>query len=232
MNAHFAQVQQIPFHWQLLNGSDIEEYFRIRSSLQTESGKSRKGERRETFINALHIIRNFIEKGDSNDWKRGVVCGIVFLEKTIAINIQQLRLLLGKCKSSINGSLQQLGFSSLPPGREMFEEFLRKVPCFQKESTELKKWTLRECGKCLFNHSMSFQNLSSQNLSKVFICPLPMVNRRVNNCLPVPVVNTQNTQQKINAEVVQKIVRDKFPCPAKFRYKYDNLSTIRAVSAL
>ncbi|OHS94733.1 hypothetical protein TRFO_10867 [Tritrichomonas foetus] len=279
-----------PIHWQLLSSPDAEEYFRIRGAFSMENGKSKKGERKESFVNSLKVIRSFVEKGDANDWKRGVVCGIVFLEKTIAINIQQLRLLLGKCKSSINGSLQQLGYASLPPGREMFEEFLKKVPCFQKESAELKKWTLRESTKVTIPRATNPKN--------VFICPLPQVKPRQvhpipitsisdvpkNKPMPIPTINSMTStnspsnsplisptispspsifqlnspnvslsatnsnktrqahilpvigaqnNKPVTADSVQKIVNSKFPCPAKFRYKYGDtvysLSTVHAV---
>ena len=200
-----------PVHWQLLSVSDLDEYFHLRQSFLNENGKSKKGERLESFMLRLNKIRAYIERGDSNDWKRSVVCGIMFLKKSIAINIQQLRLLVGKCKSSINGSLQQLGYTALPQGREMSQEFLYRVPFFQKDSLELKKWTIRE-------NSQSVQSLSnSQKEAK----PLMIPNKT--NLFPLPQVKLNSP---INAEKINEIVQSSYPCPVKFRYKYIDMLKI------
>jgi hypothetical protein len=52
--------------------------------------------------NILTTVRNFVMWNETDDWKRALVCGICWLNADIAINTRQLRLLLSKCKSSIN----------------------------------------------------------------------------------------------------------------------------------
>ena len=184
-----------PCHWQLLSQRDLEEYAILRKSLNDDVGKSRKGERLESFLNRMTRIRHFVERGDGNDWKRSLVCGVLFLSNSIAINIQQFRLLVGRCKSSINGSLQQLGYCALPQGRDLSHEFLCRMPYFQKDSGELKKWTIRELAP----------QKERAVPEKVFIVPLP---------------EFRIDPPKMNADSVRKIVKSNFPCPAKFRYKY------------
>lgn len=178
-----------PVHWELLSQYDLEGYIALRKMFGVEVRKSRKGERLESFLMKMKQIRCYIERGDQNDWKRSIVCGIVFLSNSIAINIQQLKLLFGKCKSSINGSLQQLGYSALPPGKDLSPEFLYRIPFFRKNSSELKKWTIRE------------------NYQKTLLKPRLFI-------IPIPTLNVNN-----ETESIKKMVESNFPCPAKFRHK-------------
>lgn len=223
---------QFPFHFELLSQSDIKDYFMMRNNFSIEINKSKKGERRESFINTLKVIRSFIERNDADDWKRSLVCGVIFLNcesgnysqtnilsPAVAINIQQLRILLGKCKSSINGSLQQLGYQSLPasPIGKLYEEVIRKVPYFQQDLVELKKWTFRENESLSrvhsftlpqINRSLSMNNFQSfqqksplyvdlgqksnvnatSSSSNIFICPLPIIKSH-KEALPTPLIN-------------------------------------------
>lgn len=222
---------QPPLHLELLSPADIKDYLVMRGNFSVEVNKSKKGERRESFINTLKIIRSYIERNDFNDWKRAMVCGIIFLNpdnnrccqanflsSAVAINIQQLRLLLGKCKSSINGSLQQLGYQSLsssPIGSKLHEEVLRKVPYFQQDLSELKKWTFRENESLSRIHSLPLPQISLSTLinnksnqsktdfsansnqkvsnpsspSNLFLYPLPIINKYQKEALPTPLIN-------------------------------------------
>lgn len=140
----FPLIDNLPSHWNLISQSDLDEYVQLRKSFYDEIRKSRKGERHDAFIRRLRTIRDFVQRGDQDDWKRGLVCGILFLSNGIAIHIQQFRLLLGKCKSSINGSLQQIGFIAHPQGGPIEQELYKMVPIFQREKSEIKKWTVRD----------------------------------------------------------------------------------------
>lgn len=203
-------IESPPAHWQLLNQRDLEEYIIMRKAFNEEVGKSRKGERLESFMCRLTRIRKYIERGDVNDWKRSLVCGIVFLQNSIAINIQQLKNLIGKCKSSINGSLQQLGYTALPQGRDLSHEFICRIPYFQKDSSELKKWTIRENAK-------TFQTERKPIPRPIFIVPLPEIREKT-----VP-----SEVKPIDADSMREIVNSSFPCPAKFRYKYADMAMRR-----
>ena len=141
----FPMIDNLPLHWELITRQDLDDYVQLRNSFYDEIRKSKKGERLDAFIRRLIKIKEFVERGDSDDWKRGLVCGIIFMKNSIAIHIQQFRLLLGKCKSSINGSLQQIGFVAHPQGGPIEEELFEKVPIFRKEHSEVKKWTVRDC---------------------------------------------------------------------------------------
>lgn len=185
----------LPDHSELLSERDLICYQEMRQRFFDDSGKSKKGERLDLFITKLDEIRRYIEKGNENDWKRGVVCGIFFLKNSIAINIQSLRTLLGKCKSSINGSLQQLGYVAKPQTTEFQIELNNMIPQTQRHAYELKKWTMRVMEK----------NKPTEIKQEPFIREIPP------------------PKQKLEVNEIQKNVEMKFPCPIKCRCKYEIL---------
>jgi hypothetical protein len=183
-----------PAYINLLSSSDSQDYALLRASFQVDSGKSRKGERLETFMEAIKKVRNFIERTQEDDWRCAQVCGIFFLSDSLSLNIQQLRLLMGKCKSSINGSLQQLGYAAQSSSSDSEQEFLARIPLNFRDATELKKWTIRKSAKA-----------TPIGRQHEFVVPLPASWR--------PHVN-------VETEAVHVIVHRTFPCLVKCRYKY------------
>jgi hypothetical protein len=132
-----------PTHWHLLSSNDAQEYIRLANQFHATPGKSRKGARIESFSHSLNKIRRFIESDDEDHWKRSLACGIFFLPDCLALNIQQLCILIGKCKSSINGSLQQMGYTAQPQSPGLETSFLAQLPGQYREMNELKNWTIR-----------------------------------------------------------------------------------------
>jgi hypothetical protein len=94
-------------------------------------------------MDGINKVRNFIERTQDDSWKRALVCGIFFLSDSLALNIRQLRLLIGKCKSSINGSLYRLGYAAQSSSRDGEQEFLSRLPVTLRDSLDLKTWTIR-----------------------------------------------------------------------------------------
>lgn len=205
-------AENMPNHWDLLTKADIDEYLALRNSFYEQIKKSKKGERLDSFNERLYHIRRYIEKGDGEEWKRSLVCGVIFLSQSLAINIQQFRILLGKCKSSINGSLQQLGYLAQPQGGPIDRELFTKIPLFQKEHSEIKKWTIRE------------------NKNHIEICKappphiLPMIKTEIQTIPIIHQTQVIDPKPEIDLGTIKKIVKTNYPCPIKFRSKiYDAL---------
>ena len=132
-----------PNFFDLLSADDKIEYFKLKSSLDGTVSKRNRGHRVEAFGAILDEIQKYVERGDENDWKRSLVCGVCRMNNMIAINIRQLRLLITKCKSSINGSLQRLGYLTNPSHAESWKMFIEKIPFLKNNYTELRQWTIR-----------------------------------------------------------------------------------------
>jgi hypothetical protein len=92
----------------------------------------------------LDLIKAYAIRGDADDLPRSLVCGVVWLANGIAVNIQQLKLLSSKCKSSINGSFSQLGYRPIPSGADTAGELIQKFPFMKDQFTELRQWTIRQ----------------------------------------------------------------------------------------
>ena len=204
-----APEDNMPSHWERLNQQDLQNYLEIRQFFYKETKKSAKGERLDVFAVNIKRIKQYIDNGVKEDkWKRNIVCGIVFLQNSLAINIQQLRTLLGKCKSSINGSLQQLGYAALPQGMQNDKELLETIPFLASERGEAKKWTIRE-------------NTSERNIFVNAVHPptLDELLSRPRAKLVMPII-----QQTKNSSNIGNLVHNLFPCPIKFRSKfYDSI---------
>ena len=135
--------EALPQYFDLLSDTDKSEYLSLRVAFNADSLRRNRGKRIETFDGILEMIRQFAEKGDENDWKRCLVCGVCWMDRAIAINTRQLRLLIAKCKSSINGSLQKMGFSTNPSHSESWKILFSRIPLLKDNFTEIRQWTIR-----------------------------------------------------------------------------------------
>jgi hypothetical protein len=73
-------------------------------------------------------------------------CGICWLsrEGTVAVNVRQLRLLVWRCKSSINASFQMLGFGLVSAGTECAALIGKYLHVVHDDFQELRQWTVRK----------------------------------------------------------------------------------------
>lgn len=212
MSTNFTPHDGLPAHWEFLSEEDKSEYIGIRNRFHDEIAKSKRGERIDIFITRLKIIRDFIEKEPNDQWKRIVVCGIMFLNDALGINIQQLRILMGKCKSSINGSLQQLGYIAKPLTHDIDQEITKKVPLLKEDHFQLKKWTIR-FGR-FPEREIRLKAISKTNQCNDNKSPVQSISS---------VINSQPSSPIATAQDVMNIVNTHFPCPAKCRHKYYDL---------
>lgn len=130
------------FFW-MLNDIDKTRYGCLKYNLSSKSMKSQRNKRITTFSEIIDSIKSFVIQGDKNDTLRGLVCGICWIPEGIAINTHQLRFLICKCKSSINGSLQKMGYTSNLGRTEAALAMANAFPILKDNSAELRKWTVR-----------------------------------------------------------------------------------------
>ncbi|EAX95842.1 hypothetical protein TVAG_425950 [Trichomonas vaginalis G3] len=137
-------LSEYPKFWALLNSTDMYQYMYIRTTLLASIGKNIRNKSNENFADILQLLKNFCQRGDCEDWKRCLVAGICFFGNgSIAINTHQLRLFIGKCKSSINGSLHKLGFNYGLERSEATANIIGMIPMLKENPSELRQWTLR-----------------------------------------------------------------------------------------
>lgn len=133
-----------PRYFELLTEDEKLEYSKLREQLSSPNYKNRRNKSNEVFRDMVDSIKQFAVRNDENDWKRSLVCGIIWLQQSIAINTHQLRLLITKCKSSINGSFQALGYGTVPTVADSASELISKYPFLRHNFSELRQWTVRQ----------------------------------------------------------------------------------------
>ncbi|KAH0790628.1 potassium/sodium hyperpolarization-activated cyclic nucleotide-gated channel 1 [Histomonas meleagridis] len=146
MNSQNERSYPKPMYFDLLSEEDRSAYVLLQAALSAPSCKNRRNHCIETFKKIVTAIKAFVVQDDKDDWRRALVCGICWLngDDEIAINTRQLRLLTSKCKSSINGSFQLIGYGSAPPRTETSSSLLKHFPFLKDNFAELRQWTIRQ----------------------------------------------------------------------------------------
>ena len=145
LSMQMQDLNDIPKYWALLSNADRYQYTYLKAALSNSSAKFKsKNKKGETFIDTLEAIKRYCVRGDCDDWRRFLVTGIAWLNNgAIAVNTHQLRILLVKCKSSINGSLHKMGFNYGMERSEAASELIQTIPLLKDNPAELRQWTVR-----------------------------------------------------------------------------------------
>lgn len=130
-----------PKYWDLLKTDDQHIYREMHQAITAPIMK--KVSRVEDFREIIDAIDLFENIDDDDKWKRCLVCGIFKVKDMIAVNICQLKYLISKCKSSINGSLRRIGYGKTVKKAEVYELLFESIPYLKKNPSELRKWTMR-----------------------------------------------------------------------------------------
>ena len=203
-------MDALPKYWGLLSEADQVQYNALRIAFTPGSILSPRNASPETFEDMLSMIRNFAERGDDNDWRRFLVCGICWLDDAVAVNTRQLRLLVSKCKSSINGSLQKMGFTTNTSHTESWKNLFPKIPLLKDNFHELRQWTIRyrmspeqkEKQKNNKNIERTTYEIPKIQNNKPPFPPLPTVKI---NPMPFPDIHLPKGSERIGNNVVTPI---------------------------
>lgn len=132
-----------PKFYAMLTTEDQQRYDELRRNLSSRAVRNRRGKRLATFTDIISTVKTFCVRGDADDWKRCLVCGICWLTHGIGINNRQLSILLDKCKSSINGSLHKMGYTTLQSHGDSNDAMKDAIPLLSNNFSELREWTVR-----------------------------------------------------------------------------------------
>lgn len=164
-------------------------------------------------------IQGYCIHRDEDDWKRCLVCGICWIQNSVAINTRQLGLLIDKCKSSINGSLQKMGYNTLQSREESSAYLVEAIPFLLNNYMELREWTVR-----LFAAATPQPGLPPYHVNTVYNFASPTPNRPQYN---YPVYQQQPKPQKgkhyITPQLVQNSVENNdYNCMNNQNILYDS----------
>lgn len=132
-----------PELWSLLSDADKQGYLCLRLALHQASHKAQRNKRILHFKDSLKTIKCFCVRHNEFDNLRSFICGVVWFSDFIAINTHQLKQLLGKCKSSINGSLQKIGYVPDVNRGDAVAQMQSVFPYLKDNLAEMRKWTFR-----------------------------------------------------------------------------------------
>lgn len=138
-----SAAPSLPSYFELLSAEDRAAYLELRRELSSSSTKFKRYQRVKSVSDALSLIRSFCMRGDAGDATRCAVCGACWMGWDIAINTRQLRLLLNKCKSSINGALAKMGYSTVPVKGDASAALAASIPLLAGNFAEQRMWTVR-----------------------------------------------------------------------------------------
>jgi hypothetical protein len=136
-----------PFFWNLLSESDKSEFMRLCSVFYQNKCSTTRDRRSVTFANELLVALEYIERSSDNREARAVICGICFVGPMICINTRQLKGLLSRCKSSINGILQELGYIGVKSRSKTRSCILAAIPSLERNLSLLRQWSVRHASE-------------------------------------------------------------------------------------
>lgn len=132
--------------WHLLSEQDKYKYRCLQLALTEGIEKNTKNQRITSFKKAIEAIKAYAVRGDYNDIARCYTCGLIWLKEGLAVNTYHLKQLMGKCKSSINGSIQKMGYNNNMSRADSAKTMIQWFPMLKDNSTELRKWSIRRIG--------------------------------------------------------------------------------------
>ena len=137
-------TESLPAYWWSLTDADKYQYSCLRLALAVSSDKNQRNQRITSFKKCIDAVQSFAVRGDCNDLLRSYVCGIIWLPEGIAVNTHYLKALISKCKSSINGSLQKMGYTITINRVEAASIMANTFPGLKENTSELRKWSIRK----------------------------------------------------------------------------------------
>ena len=202
--------EEQPQYIELLSENDMEMYKTLRKTLTSSENRNCRNKRLESFSEMLKSIKNYAIRQDNNDWKRCIVCGVCWLSDGIAVNTHQLSILLGKCKSSINGSLHRMKYVPFPSSNKASTELMELIPKLKTNFAELRQWTLRK--QVVFTPQPAMNVFTAPTNDNTFQTPEPVLN--ANDYFSSFIDdNFQNQQVQQSQNSVEEFFKDPFGIP-------------------
>jgi len=129
--------------WNRLSLEDQRDYTKLKEYFLRSANLSGKDRRTVTFSKELASILRFIEKDSVKRELRSIIAGVCFAGPFICVNTRQLKSFLGRCKSSINGSFQQIGYVAIRTKMKSRNCVLSLLSSLNSDPSSLRQWTVR-----------------------------------------------------------------------------------------
>lgn len=157
-----AQEFENPLYFDMMTGEEQNEYKELQRNVGSHAHRYCRNKRLVTLQEQFKAIKPFCIRGNQRDSLRCLVCGICWLpDNIIAINTRQLRVLIAKSKSSINGSLARMKYEPVASREPETQMLLDAIPFLKGHYLELRQWTVRrpqngDCSNQICTNNDSF----------------------------------------------------------------------------
>jgi hypothetical protein len=139
-----APLPETPQYFELLSPDDQSRYRELRDHLGSPDNRYCRNHRLDTLQQQFAAIKAYCIRYDEFDSARCLVCGLVWLSDCeIAINIRQLRIIIAKSKSSINGALTKMHYEPVHMRGENSGRLVEKLPQLKGKYLDLRQWSIR-----------------------------------------------------------------------------------------
>lgn len=150
--------------WDKLSDAEKETLFELQKTIRKRS-KSQQNHN-SSLSSDLVQINNFVMSPPESTREAKAVCsGLIFFNNSILLNTKQAKIILGRCKSGINTSLQKLGYGSTKSGLK--KNILTILPSLEEYPEIARQWTTRTIGK---------QNTKEKNVK---LAPVPQITQQI-----------------------------------------------------
>jgi hypothetical protein len=116
----------------------------------------------------LLLVLSYLERSADNMEARAILAGICFVGPAVCVNTRQLKSLLGRCKSSINGCFKQLGFVAVRTKAKARGFIAAALTSLKDRPEMIRQWTVRwtsAASQFCFLSSFPRENLPAINAS-------------------------------------------------------------------
>ncbi|OHT06587.1 hypothetical protein TRFO_25327 [Tritrichomonas foetus] len=138
-----ADFHPHPVFWERLPTEDKAEFIRLRNQLHSYQKPTGKDPRVVTFRKELLAVLKFIERDEAHREERSILAGIAFAGPFICVNTRLLKSFLGRCKSSINGGFQQMGYVAIRTKAKARTCIVTVMRSLTSDPALLRQWTVR-----------------------------------------------------------------------------------------
>lgn len=192
-----------------LSREDRMIFNHLRDSFGHKINTVKEDRHRISFTQEIQMIINFVERLPDNRDVRAINAGFAFFGAYICINTRQLKKVMSRCKSSINSSLQSLGYSSIKTKSKTFECLRTVIPTLGEDQDIAKQWTVR------FSPSVRGYPFVLKPIVRPVIHPMPVLKKTVPLVMPIVSTKRETVQNQNVAEIdlnyPQLMSEDDFP---------------------
>lgn len=192
---YFRADPDVPItYWENMSVKEKQEFLQLRDQFHQNQKASMKDRRLVSFGNEMQMVLKYTEKSDTFRENKCILIGIAFAGPFICVNTRQLKTFLGRCKSSINGSFQQLGYVALRTKSKARNCVLSVLPSLSNEPNLLRQWSVRyasdDAKYCYISRFMPSQlpTITPEDLFE---------ERKQNSALPQRQMTTATSMQNI-----------------------------------